>query len=335
VTNNGHSHRRHRGGAHGHTHGAVDPRLTTTERGIWALKWSFIGLLATAVFQLVIVYFSGSVALLADSIHNFGDMATAVPLWIAFTVARRKPSYRFTYGLGRVEDVAGVIIVLIILFSAIAASYQSIHRLLSPQPIEHLWVVALAAIVGFAGNEIAAIFRIRVGKEINSAALIADGYHARADGLVSLGVLVSVVGVWLGYALADPIVGLIMTVAILRIVWESSKAVFLRLLDGVDPKVIDEIKEAAGQARGVRGVSEVRVRWSGHWLHAEVNLTVSPELSVAEAHAIAWETRHQLLHHLPYISIMTIHVDSEDAAGEEHHRVAEHAHGDLPNHSHP
>jgi cation diffusion facilitator family transporter len=167
-----HSHSEPDHSHHDHTHGAIDPALLTTERGIWAVKWSLIGLAATAIFQGVIVVFSGSVALLADTIHNIADAATAVPLWIAFTLAQRQPSRRFTYGYGRVEDVAGVMIVLTILFSAIVAGYESLSRLLHPQSVEHLWAVAIASIIGFAGNEIVAIFRIRVGKQINSVALL-------------------------------------------------------------------------------------------------------------------------------------------------------------------
>jgi cation diffusion facilitator family transporter len=338
MFNNEHSHAKYQSqghhGEHNHTHGTIDPTLLTTERGIWAVKWSLIGLASTAVFQAVIVFFSGSVALLADTIHNIADAGTAIPLWIAFTLARREPSRRFTYGYGRVEDVAGIMIVLTILFSALLAGYQSINRLLHPQPFEHLWAVAMASIIGFAGNEIVAIFRIRVGKQINSAALVADGYHARVDGLTSLGVLLSAVGVWLGYPLADPIMGLLITVAILPIVWESGKAVFGRLLDGVDPEVIDEITHAINHTQGVRDVTEVRLRWSGHRLHADVNLAVSPKLSVAEGHAIAVEARHQLLHHLPYLSNVTIHIDPEDLSGEEHHRIKEHTHEGLAVHSH-
>jgi cation diffusion facilitator family transporter len=317
-----------------HTHGTIDPALLTTERGIWAVKWSLIGLAATAIFQAVIVFFSGSVALLADTIHNIADAGTAIPLWIAFTLARRRPSRRFTHGYGRVEDVAGVMIVLTILFSALLAGYESISRLRNPQPIDHLWAVVLAAIIGFAGNEAVAILRIRVGKQINSAALIADGYHARVDGLTSLAVLFSVVGVWLGYPLADPMVGLVITVAILAIVWESGKAVFTRLLDGVDPEVTDEITHAINHTQGVREVSEVRLRWAGHRLHAEVNLGVDRELSVTEGHAIAVEARHQLMHSLPYLSSVNIHIDPEHLSGEQHHRIIDHTHGGLSKHSH-
>ena len=177
MSNQTHSHNQSQAhhGPHNHTHGTIDPALLATERGIWAVKWSLIGLGATAIFQAVIVFFSGSVALLADTIHNIADAGTAIPLWIAFNLARRQPSRRFTYGYGRVEDVAGVMIVLTILFSALLAGYESINRLLRPQSVEHLWAVAIASLIGFAGNEMVALFRIRVGKQINSAAQEANG----------------------------------------------------------------------------------------------------------------------------------------------------------------
>jgi cation diffusion facilitator family transporter len=328
-----HDHNHGRRG-HRHTHGAVDPTVATSERGIWAIKWSFVGLMATALLQLVVVLLSGSVALLSDTIHNFGDAATAIPLGIAFALTRLGVSRRFTFGYGRVEDLAGVVIVLIILFSAVVAGYQALERLISPQSVGFLWMVAAASLVGFIGNEAVAVFRIRVGREIGSAPLVADGYHARTDGWTSLAVLAGAVGVWLGYPLADPIVGLLIAGAILVIVWQSGKAVFTRLLDGVEPEAIEEIRHAASQVPGVEDVSEVRARWLGHRLHAEVNVAVNPDLSVAEGHAIAREVHHQLLHHLSYLSGAVIHIDPVQEAGEEHHRVAAHSHDGLPTHSH-
>ena len=199
---------------HGHTHGAIDPALFTTQRGMWAVKWSFLGLAATALFQVLIVWLTGSVALLADTIHNLGDALTAIPLWIAFKLSQWKPNRRFTYGYGRVEDLAGVVIVGTILISALITGYLSVERLFHPQPVSYIGAVIAAALIGFVGNEAVAVFRIRVGKEIGSTALIADGYHARADGWASLSVLFGAVGVWLGYALADPMVGLVITVVI-------------------------------------------------------------------------------------------------------------------------
>jgi cation diffusion facilitator family transporter len=319
---------------HSHSHGTVDPELINTRRGMQAIKWSFVALLATALFQTVIVVLSGSVALFADTIHNFGDVATAIPLWIAFSLSRRKPNKRFTYGYGRLEDLAGVVIVLTILVSAIVAGYESIRRFINPGTVNVLWTVAVASLVGFLGNEAVARFRIKVGREIDSAALVADGQHARVDGLTSLSVLLGSAGVWLGYPLADPIVGLFISVAILRIVWQSGRTIFTRLIDGVDPAVIDDIKHTVSLVQGVVDVAKVRARWLGHRLHAELNVSVKENLTVEQGHAIALKARHRLLHRLTYLSGAVIHIDPVTASGEEHHRVNDHRHDDLPAHSH-
>ena len=327
----GHVHGR---GGYGHTHGAIDPSITTSERGIWAIKWSFVGLFLTALVQIGVFYFSHSVGLLADTIHNFGDAATAIPLWVAFVLSRRKPSRRFTYGYGRVEDLAGVAIVLTITFSAIVAGYETFHRFLHPRPLGYLWAVMIASVVGFIGNEAVAIFRIKVGKEIQSAALVADGYHARVDGWTSLAVLFGALGVWFGYPLADPFVGLLITLAIVQIIWQSAKAVLTRMLDGVEPKLVEEIRHAAGHVPGVERVTEVRARWLGHRLHAELNVAVASNLQVSEGHEIAKEVRHQLMHHLNYLSGVVVHVDPLEEAGEKFHHIEEHSHDNLPAHSH-
>jgi cation diffusion facilitator family transporter len=319
---------------HGHTHGALDASLLTSRRGIGAIKWSVFWLGVTAVAQAVVVMISGSAALLADMIHNVGDAATAIPLWIAFRLSRWPPTRRFTYGYGRVEDLAGVLIVILILVSALVAGYTSVQRLAHPEPVGYLWAVAAAAFISFLGNEAVAFHRIRVGKEIGSAALIADGHHARADGLTSLAVLLGAAGVWLGYPLADPLAGLLITAVILKIVWDSSKGVFLRLFDGVDPEVVDEINHAISHVDGVRGVADVRVRWLGHRLHGEINVEVSPGLSVKQGHDLAVEVQHQLLRHLRYLASATIHIDPVGPSEAEHHHPGAHPHGQRPTHSH-
>jgi len=312
----------------------VDPSILTTERGIWAVKWGFVGMLITALFQVVIVYYTGSIALMADTVHNFGDALTAVPLVAAFMMARWKPSRKFTYGYGRIEDLAGVFVVLMILISAITAAYLSIDRFFHPQEVTFLWAVVAASIIGFLGNEAVAQLRIRVGNEIGSAALVADGQHARTDGLTSLAVLFGAIGVYLGFPLADPIVGLIISITIFWIVRDSGKTIFTRLLDGVDPAITDEIRHAAEHVEGVKAITDVKVRWLGHRLHAEINMTVDSGLSVEKGHAIAKEYRHELLHHLKYLSDATIHVDPATESGADYHEVAEHSHEGLPPHSH-
>lgn len=295
---------------HGHTHGVVDPALTTSDRGVWALKWSFIILAVTAALQLSVVFVSGSVALLADTIHNIGDATTAIPLWFAFILARRKPSATFTYGLGRVEDLAGILIVLIILLSALVAGYEAIDRLIHPQAVTQLgWVIA-AGIVGFVGNEVVAIFRIRVGRQMNSAALIADGYHARTDGLTSLAVVLGAVGVWFGYPLADPIIGLLITIAIFGIVWQSARAVVTRTLDGVEPRITAEIRHAAGHVPALR-VRAVKARWIGHKLHADIEIDFDDAVPYAQAKGASDTLRHELLSHLPELRTVNIAFGSE------------------------
>ncbi len=305
---------------HGHYATALDPAMSNA-RGIWAVKVSLIALLATALFQVIIVAISGSVALLADTIHNFSDALTAIPLWIAFTLARRPRNDRYTYGYGRAEDLAGVLIVVMILLSAFEVFYQSLQKVLNPQPMSNLGWVAAAAIIGFIGNEAVAIFRIRVGREIGSAALMADGLHARTDGFTSLGVLAGVIGVALGFPLADPLVGFLIGIAILIVVGRAARDMWYRLMDAVDPAVGRSITDTAQRVPGVLAVHDVTVRWLGHRQRAELNIDVDGELPTTQSHQIAEEVRHDLFHALPALVEVTVHVDPE---GEEHHMTTVH-----------
>lgn len=330
-----HGGRHHHAHGHGHSHGLVDPGLASTDRGVWAVKWSFAGLLATAAMQAVVVALTGSVALLADTVHNVADAATAVPLGVAFWFARRRPTPAFPYGYGRVEDLAGLAVVLTILSSALVAGWLAVGRLVRPQPLEHLAAVVVASVIGFAGNEAVALFRIKVGREIGSAALVADGYHARIDGVTSLAVLFAAGGVWLGYPLADPLVGLGITVVILGIVWQAGRAVVARVLDGIEPSLLGTVEHAAHHVDGVRDIGEVRARWSGHRLLVEVNVAVDPALTATAAHEVAKEVRHQVLHQVAHVSHVIVHIDPATEAGERHHGVAAHSHDGLPTHSHP
>ena len=303
----------HSSGDHGHTHGVIDVSIVTTERGIWAIKWSFIILAITSAVQLIVVYLSSSVALLADTIHNIADATTAIPLWIAFMLVRRAPTKVFNYGLGRVEDLAGILIVLIILFSAVFAGYQSIDRLIHPQAINYLGWVAAAGVIGFLGNEIVAVFRIKVGREIQSAALIADGYHARTDGLTSLAVVLGALVVWAGFPLADPIIGLLITITILGIVWQSAKSVLVRALDGVEPAIVDEIQHAAEHVKGIKIVS-AKARWLGHRLHTDIAIAVDDKLPVSAGVKLAEQLRSELLGHISALRTATISFASPDGA---------------------
>lgn len=293
---------------HSHVHGVLDPAIAANARGIWAVKWSFVVLALTAALQFAVVAASGSVALLADAIHNIADATTAVPLWIAFVFARRNADSRFTYGYGRVEDLAGAVIVIVIFSSVVVALWQAVTRLLHPRPVSHLGALAIAGIVGFVGNEIAALLRIRVGREMSSAALIADGYHARADGLTSLAVIVGAAGVWLGFPLADPIVGLLIAATIVVVVWQSAGAVFSRLLDGVEPNVVAEIHHAGKHVEGIIEVVGARARWIGHQLHAEADIAIDPRFSVRESVELADRFRAEVMQHLPALASLHVSV---------------------------
>jgi len=293
---------------HGYQTAALDAALAT-DRGIWAVKISLVALLVTAIFQVVIVAISGSVALLADTIHNFSDALTAIPLGIAFTLSRRARNSRYTYGYGRAEDIAGVIIVSMIFISALEAIYQSLLKITNPQPISNIGWVAVAAVVGFLGNELVAIFRIRTGKQIGSAALVADGYHARTDGFTSLAVLAGVVGVWLGYPLLDPIVGLCIGAAILVIVWKSARDIYYRVMDAVDPEITELVRKTVSGVQDVIEVNNIAIRWVGHRQRAEFHIIVDCQMPTCQSHTIAENARHKLFHALPALADIMVHVD--------------------------
>ncbi|MDX1686725.1 MAG: cation diffusion facilitator family transporter [Candidatus Promineifilaceae bacterium] len=196
-----------RGHSHDYTELAGDEALQSHEEGIRTIWLALGALLLTTVIQVVIVFLSGSVALLADTVHNLGDGLNSIPLLIAFYLARWAATRRYSYGFGRAEDVAGIFIVLSIAISAGVIFWESFQKFLDPEPIANLpWVVA-ASIVGFLGNEAVALLQIRVGRKIGSAAMVADGLHARTDGLTSLAVLLAAGGSWLGYPIVDPIIG--------------------------------------------------------------------------------------------------------------------------------
>jgi cation diffusion facilitator family transporter len=293
-----------------HSHDAadsVDDALESSAAGIHAVKISLLVLGLTAIAQIMVVVISGSVALAADTIHNFSDALTAVPLWIAFALGTRAATRGYTYGLGRAEDLAGLFVIAMITLSAIIAGYEAIMRLTNPEPIEHIGWVALAGLIGFIGNEWVAVYRIRVGRRIGSAALIADGLHARTDGLTSLAVVLAAGGVALGFPLADPIIGLVITVAILAVLRTAVRDVFRRLLDGVDPKMVDAAEAALAAQPGVQAVRSVRMRWIGHRLHADAELDVDPTLDLTQAHRIAHHAEHELTHAVPKLTTALIH----------------------------
>ncbi len=302
----------------GHAHDAalqVDSALEADAAGRRALLGSLAILGATAAIQLVVVGISGSVALLVDGLHNVADALTAVPLLIAFALAHRPATKRYTYGYGRVEDLGGLFVIAMMAGSSGIAAWEAVDRLLHPGQVSHLWVVAVAALIGFAGNEVVARYRIGVGRRIGSAALVADGLHARTDGFTSLTVLLGALGVVLGWRDADPIVGLVITASILGVLRSAARQVGARLLDAVDPVLVDQAMVTVTSVPGVTGVRELRVRWVGHTLRAEVDATIDPALTVNEAHDIAHHVERHLLHDVARLAAATVHTSPTGAHG--------------------
>ncbi len=297
----------------------VDAAMEATGAGMRALWISAAALGATALVQAVVVAMSGSVALLGDTLHNAMDALTVVPLAIAFVAGRRPPTRRYTYGYGRAEDLAGAVIVLLMAASAALTAVAAVGRLGHPRPVSGLVAVAAAALVGFAGNELVARYRIRVGRGIGSAALVADGLHARADGFTSLAVLLGAGGVALGWDWADPVVGLLITVAILAVLRRAAREVWRRLMDAVDPAVLDRAEQVLRDTPGVLGVGRVRLRWIGHQMRAECEVVVDAGASAVEAHQVAVGAEHALRHALPRLTAALVHADPQPGDGTDYH----------------
>lgn len=311
----------------GHSHDAadqVDEALEADAAGRRALLISLVGLGVTAAIQGAVVVLSGSVALLGDTLHNVADALTAVPLLVAFTLARRPATKRYTYGYGRAEDLGGLFVIAMIALSSALAAYEAITRLLHPHTVTHLWAVAAAGLVGFLGNEIVARYRIRVGHQIGSAALVADGLHARTDGFTSLAVVVGALGVLAGFPLADPLVGLAITVAIVFVLRAAATDIFGRVMDAVDPALVDTAETSLLAVPGVQGVEALRLRWVGHRMRAEAALLVNPALTVVDGHDIAVAAHHRLLHDVPRLVDATVHVSPAGHHGEEQHQILAH-----------
>jgi cation diffusion facilitator family transporter len=342
MTRHPHDHGHGHGHDHGHGHGvvgllrgvvaphshdaaeSVDQALTGSDSGMRCLAVSLALLAATAVIQLVIVLFSGSVALLGDTIHNFADALTAVPLGVAFWVQRKPPTRRYTYGYGRAEDLAGAFVVAVIAASSALAAFEAVNRLMHPGGVRAVgWVIA-AGLVGFAGNEIVAVYRVRVGRRIGSAALVADGRHARADGVTSLAVVAGAIGVAAGWRQADPVAGLLITIAVLAILKNAARDIWRRLMDSVDPGLVSQVERVLSGVDGVLVVRSVRIRWVGHVLQAEATVVSDRDLTLGAAHAISEEAHHRLLHEVPRLGQALIHSDPSGQGSDEPHALTAH-----------
>jgi cation diffusion facilitator family transporter len=311
-------------GGHGHEHGKVNADLYGNQAGLRAVQISTAGMLLVSIIQFAIAIIGGSAGLFADALHNAGDVLTTVALWIAFVVSQRAANQRYTYGYYRTEDLAGIFIVLVIIASAVASAIESIQKLTSGVPPTQIYLSMAAALVGVAGNELLAQYKISVGKRINSVPLVADGQHSRIDGLTSLAAFIGLIGVKLGFPITDPIAGLVITVVILTVVYSTALSVIRRLLDAVDPHIVPSIFDVASRVPGVEGVNDIRARWVGHTLHVAMNIEVDAQLTLAQAHDIAEEVRHRLFHSIKGISEAIIHTDPHSHGGEDPHQKMAH-----------
>ena len=316
---------------HSHHHGelASDQAFIDNQAGIRTVWLALAALTLTSVLQIVIVVWSGSIALFADTVHNIGDGLNSIPLLIAFYLARRAATRRYTYGFAKAEDIAGIFIVLSIAFSAGVIFWESFQKLLNPQPLTNLGWVAAAAVIGFLGNEAVALLQIRVGRKIGSAALVADGLHARTDGFTSLAVLLAAGGSWLGFPIVDPLIGLLIGVAILFITRDAAVTMWYRLMDAVDPEILAQAEEVAQRQAMVKDLRRLRLRWLGHRLHAEIHIAVDPHLTTVQSHHIAEQLRHDLFHQIPNLSEAIVHVDPWAEHLETAHQLTIH-HEPIP-----
>jgi len=315
----------HLGHSHNQSELASDQAFLDNQEGIRTVWLALAALTVTSILQIVIVLWSGSIALFADTVHNIGDGLNSIPLLIAFYLARRAATRRYTYGFARAEDVAGIFIVLSIALSAGVIFWESFQKLMSPQPLTNLGWVAAAAIIGFLGNEAVALLQIRVGRRIGSAALVADGLHARTDGLTSLAVLLAAAGSWLGFPILDPIIGIVIGVVILFVTRDATVTMWYRLMDAVDPELLAKAESVVQKQAGVREVRRIRMRWAGHRLSAEVSVAVDPHLSTIQSHTIAEDVRHELFHKIPNLAEVIVHIEPwEKELGSLHQLTAHH-----------
>lgn len=297
-------------GGHEHASLAADSAFSGTNEGAVRTVWlALLALGVTSALQIGIVAFSGSVALLADTVHNIGDTLNSIPLLIAFYLARRAATRRYTYGFGRAEDVAGIFIVLSIAISAGIVFWESFQKLLNPQPMQNIGWVAAAAVIGFFGNEAVALLQIRTGRKIGSDALIADGLHARIDGLTSLAVLVAAGGTAVGLPILDPIIGLLIGIAILFITRDAARRIWYRLMDAVDPGLVTQIEHYTGEVEGVAAVTRVRARWVGHQLFAEIHAAAEQNSTVEGTDRIIKAIDDVLRRAIPHLGETTIQIE--------------------------
>lgn len=302
----------------GHSHGG----LYDSRDAVRAVIISAIALGIASAVEFSAAVASRSAGVLADGLHNAGDVLTTFVLLFAFALARRPATRRFPSGFGRIEDVATLVIVVVIVVTAALAAFESIRRLLVPESYSNIPFSLLAAAIGLVANLGVSEYKIRVGRSVGSTALTTDGVHSRIDALVSAGAFAGIGLAGLGLRLADPIAGLVITGAILFILGGTLRQLFLRMMDAVDPHIIDELTEAAERVDGVLGVHDVRARWVGRELVVVMHLDCDARASLADAHEVAQRVEHEVAHAVPGARV-DIHMDPGVEA-HEHTRRGQH-----------
>jgi cation diffusion facilitator family transporter len=299
--------------------GAHDHRAYGDSAAVRAVVVSALALGTASAVEFAAAASSHSASVLADALHNAGDVLTTFVLLFAFALARRPATRRFPSGFGRIEDVATLLILMVIAITAAVAAYASILKFFNTEAYTNIGFALFGAVVGVVANLAVSEYKIRVGRRLNSTALAADGIHSRVDALVSAGAFAGIGLAGLGWRLADPIAGLVITAAIVVVTAGTVKQLFLRMMDAVDPDLSGELVHAAMEVEGVLGVNDVRARWVGRELIAVMHIGCSPEATVSQAHEIALRVEHSVAHHLPAARV-DIHMDPGTDA---------HSHGEL------
>ncbi len=296
------------GFTHDHSHSdlAGDAAFLDNQLAIRTVWIALVALGLTTALQVFIYAASGSVALLADTVHNLGDALNSIPLLIAFYFARRAANRRYTYGYGRLEDIAGIFIVISIGFSAAYILIESFQKLVEAKPLQNLEWIALASLVGFLGNELVAIMQIRVGRRIGSDAMIADGQHARIDGLTSLAVLIAVLGTLIGLPILDPIVGIVIAFAIVGITWNAIKAIWYRMMDAVDPHLVEHLE---AHISPLATIKTLRLRWVGHRMYGALTVQAPADTTMAASQEIIRAIQDEARSLIPQLDELTVQVE--------------------------
>lgn len=301
-----------------HDHGflstpdSVQREEANRRRAIQAIVGSSLGLLVTSALELLVVAFSGSVALLSDALHNLGDVFTTVGVYFGFRASRKPPTPRFPYGFGRAEDLAGIVVVMAIWGSAVLAALESYNKLISGRGTSHLAWGMVAALIGIVGNRLVARYKLNVGREIKSAPLIVDARHSWLDAVSSAGALIGLLGVAAGFRAADPIAGFAISLFIVRIGLEATRDVVFRLMDAQDEALAEAVRGVASELlEDEASVRDVRIRWLGRQVEVRLVVRLAGDTSLRDATRTARELDAVVKHRIPDTREILVTVEAQ------------------------